>query len=125
MEVHLKQKLHNVWRGNRSIEEYVAEIKQTFADLACINVEVCDDDLVSVMLNGLGKDYKSLVTFVSVHGKMPDFDELVALCLQEEVKLGAPGASTSHNTTTQESKFFIPEIAVEMEVVESRWRTRK
>ncbi|MCO5590374.1 hypothetical protein L7F22_044344 [Adiantum nelumboides] len=65
-KVHLKQRLHCVWRGNRSISDYVTEIKQIQGDLASINVEVPDDDLVSVTLNGLGPEYKSLDTSISV-----------------------------------------------------------
>ncbi|MCO5606103.1 hypothetical protein L7F22_060290 [Adiantum nelumboides] len=83
-KVHLKQKLHCVWRGNRSLLDYVTEIKQIQGDLASINVEVPDDDLVSVTLNGLGPEYKSLDTSICVRGHMPDFEELVNLCLQEE-----------------------------------------
>ncbi|KAH7298262.1 hypothetical protein KP509_25G034200 [Ceratopteris richardii] len=57
-KLHLKQKLHSVK----------------------------NDDMVSVMLNGVGPQYKSLDTSISVRGTMPDFDELVALCMREEHK---------------------------------------
>ncbi|MCO5593000.1 hypothetical protein L7F22_047004 [Adiantum nelumboides] len=91
-KVHLKQRLHCVWQGNRSISDYVTEIKQ-IQDLASINVEVPDDDLVSVTLNGLGPEYKSLDTSISIQGHMPDFEELVNLCLQEKLKLDKSGPS--------------------------------
>ena len=94
-KVHLKQRLHNVWRGNQSINDNVTEIKQLEEDLVCINVDVLDDDLVAITLNGLGPDYKSLDTSISVCSNMPDFEELVALCLQEEVKLGKIGGASS------------------------------
>ena len=60
------------------------EIKQIQEDLASISVEVPVDDLVSVTLNGLGPEYKPFDTSISVRVKMPDFDELVNLCLQEK-----------------------------------------
>ena len=52
---------------------------------------------MSVTLNGLGPLYKSLDTSISVRGVMPDFEELVALCITEEVKLGlnASGSGSS------------------------------
>ncbi|KAH7289707.1 hypothetical protein KP509_30G015500 [Ceratopteris richardii] len=75
-----------------SIPYYVAEIRKIIDDLASINWRVQDDDMVSVMLNGLGPQYKSLDTSISVRGTMLDFDELVALCMIEEVKLGRPQA---------------------------------
>ena len=71
-------------------------------DLACINVNVPNDDLVSVTLNGLGPDYISLDTSIFVQGHMPDLKELMSLCLQEEFKLGKTrGASTSRSTKDQ------------------------
>ena len=58
--IHLTQRLHNVWRGNWSINDHVRVIKQLEEDLACINVNVLGDDFVLVTLNGLGIDYKYL-----------------------------------------------------------------
>ncbi|KAH7387814.1 hypothetical protein KP509_16G042400 [Ceratopteris richardii] len=68
---HLKQNFHTITN-----------------DLASINLKVEDDDMVSVMLNGQRPQYKSLDTSILVRGTMPDFDELVALCMIKEVKLG-------------------------------------
>ncbi|KAH7403968.1 hypothetical protein KP509_15G002600 [Ceratopteris richardii] len=67
------------------IYDYVAKIRKITDDLASINCTVDDDDM-----------YKSLDTSISVRGTMPDFDELVALCMSEEVKLGL-NASGSGN----------------------------
>ncbi|KAH7298261.1 hypothetical protein KP509_25G034100 [Ceratopteris richardii] len=64
----------------------LAEIRKIVDDLASINCKVKDDDMVSVMLNGVGPQYKSLDTSILVRGIMPDFDELVALCMREEHK---------------------------------------
>ncbi|KAH7287596.1 hypothetical protein KP509_32G064400 [Ceratopteris richardii] len=54
-KIHLKQKLHSVWCGNRNITN----------DLASINCTVDDDDM-----------YKSLDTSILVRGTMSDVDEL-------------------------------------------------
>ncbi|KAH7330983.1 hypothetical protein KP509_20G010800 [Ceratopteris richardii] len=65
--------------------------------------KICDDDMVSVMLNGLGPQYKSLDTSISVRGTMPDFDELVALCMTEEVKFGL---NSSRSGNSRDHAFF-------------------
>ncbi|KAH7330986.1 hypothetical protein KP509_20G011100 [Ceratopteris richardii] len=65
-------------------------------DLASINCKLEDHDMVSIMLNGLEPQYQSLDTSISVRGTMPDFHELVALCMTLEVKLGL-NASRSGN----------------------------
>ncbi|KAH7431132.1 hypothetical protein KP509_08G031400 [Ceratopteris richardii] len=80
------QKLHSVWRRNTSITDYVAEIRKITDDLGSINCMVDDDDM-----------YKSLDTSISVRGTMPDFDELVALCMTEEVKLGLNASGTGNS----------------------------
>jgi hypothetical protein len=55
-KLQLKQELHTVEK-NMSINEYSLKIKGIVESLASINVSVDDDDLVSVCLNGLGKEY--------------------------------------------------------------------
>ena len=47
-----------------------------------------------VTLNGLGPQYKQLDTSICVRESMPNFEELVALCLTEEVKLGLNALSS-------------------------------
>lgn len=69
--VHLKQRLHNVWHGNKSVNDCVMEIKYLAEDLACVNVDVLDNGLVSTTLNGLGSNYKSLDRSISMHGHIP------------------------------------------------------
>ena len=67
-KVHVKQRPHYFWRGSWSINDndYAIEIKQVEEDLACINVNGLDDDLVSITLNCFRPDYKSLHTSFSV-----------------------------------------------------------
>ena len=48
------------------VNDYVTKTKQLEEDLACINVNVSNDDLVSITLNGLGPDYKSLDMSISI-----------------------------------------------------------
>ncbi|KAH7431129.1 hypothetical protein KP509_08G031100 [Ceratopteris richardii] len=94
-KIHLKQNLHSVWRGNRIITNIFH------------NCTVDDDDMVSVMLNGLGPQYKSLDTSISVRGTMPDFDDLVALCMTEENSQRGRGRGryASHGNFSGESSY--------------------
>lgn len=66
--------------------------------IATIGSEVFEDDMIAVTLNGLGKEYKSFDTSISVRAEPPGWDELVALLLHEEVKLGLnTGSSASQS----------------------------
>ena len=57
---------------------------------------------MSVTLNGLGPLYKSLDTSISVRGVMPNFEELVALCITtEEVKLGLNASGSGSSSLDQ------------------------
>ena len=52
-------------------------------------------------LNGLGPQYKSLDASVSMRGFMLDFEELVALCITKEVKLGLNASSNGNSSSDQ------------------------
>ena len=84
-KIQLKQKFNNMSRRGRSIQEYVTEITTIADQLASIEAAVSDDDLVAVTLNGLGPEYKAFDTSISVRQDMPDFNELLALLIHEEV----------------------------------------
>jgi hypothetical protein len=67
------RKLHTMEKKNMSINEYSLKIKGIVESLASINVYVDDDDLVSVCLNGLGKEYKPFKTSIIVRENVPNF----------------------------------------------------
>ncbi len=71
-KLQLKQELHIVEKKNMSINEYSLKIKGIVESLASINVSVDDDDLVSVCLNGLGKEYKPFKTSIIVRENVPN-----------------------------------------------------
>ena len=75
---------HNVQRESMSINDYHMKVKKIADALASIGSPVEDDDLVSVTLNGLGKDYAQFRTSISVRENFPDFEELIALLISEE-----------------------------------------
>jgi len=69
----LKQKLHTVEQKDLSINDYLLKIKGIVESLTTINVSVEDEDLVSVCLKGLGKEYKPFKTSITVRENVPNF----------------------------------------------------
>ena len=102
-KMQLKQELHNVQRESMSINDYHMKVKKIADALASIGSPVEDDDLVSVTLNGLGKDNAQFRTSISVRENFPDFEELIALLISEEQRNG--GASSSGGTS-KETVFY-------------------
>ena len=60
-------------RKNLNINEYSLKVKGLADSLASIGAPVDDEDLVSVTLNGLGKDYAQFRTSIGVRETFPDF----------------------------------------------------
>lgn len=67
-----------------TINEYALKIKGIVESLASINVFVEDDDLVSIYLNGLSKEYKPFKTSIIVTKKVPCFRDLVSMLIIQE-----------------------------------------
>jgi hypothetical protein len=76
-----------VEKKNMSINEYSLKIKGIVESLAFINVYVDDDDLVSVCVNGLGKEYKPFKTSITIRENVPNFRNLVSMLIVEEKTL--------------------------------------
>ena len=60
-----------------------------------------DEDLVSMTLNGIGKEFAQFWTSIGVHETFPDFKELITLLLSEEQRNGDLATGSS-----QESAFY-------------------
>jgi hypothetical protein len=56
-KMQLKQKLHNLRKNKMNISDYSIKVKNLAHALASIGTPVDDEDLATVTLNGLGKDY--------------------------------------------------------------------
>ena len=83
-KMQLKQELHNVQRNKLSINEYAMKVKGLADSLGSIGAPVDDEDLVSVTLNGLGREYAQCQTSIGVHETFHDFHKLVILLLSKE-----------------------------------------
>jgi len=85
-----------------NINDYSKKVKN-FADaLASIGAHVGDEDLMAVTLNGLGKDYSQFRTSIVVREIFPNFQDLITLLINEEMRV----VSTSSNGGSQESVFY-------------------
>lgn len=74
----LKGRLQSVKRGNRSVTEYLQEVKSISDSLASIKERVVDGDLVMYVLNGLGRDYDNFVISVQNRENPLSFADLKA-----------------------------------------------
>jgi hypothetical protein len=88
-----------------SINEYSLKIKGIVESLASINVFVDDDDLVSVCLNGLGKEYKPFKTSIIVRENVPNFQDLVSMLIVEEKTLNED-CSTQNKNNVEQHAFY-------------------
>jgi len=84
-----------------SINDYTLKIKGIVEPLASINVFVDDDNLVSVCLNGLGKEYKPFKISIIVKENVPNFQDLMSMLIIEEKTLGEDSSTQSKNTSEQ------------------------
>jgi len=98
----LKQKLHNLQKNKMNISDYSTKVKD-FADaLAFIGTLVDDEDIMTVTLNELGKDYIQFRTPIRVREIFPDFQDLITLLISEEMKI----IGTSSKGGSQKSAFY-------------------
>ena len=98
----LKQELHNVKKMQLSINDYSLKVKGLADALASIGSPVEDDDLVSVILNGLSKEYDQFRTSIRTRENFPNFQDLISLLITEEMNVGSK--MTSNNV--QEQAFY-------------------
>lgn len=64
----LKNKLHNLSKGSRSITDYMLEIKGIVDELSLLGVTIDPENLVLKVLNGLDNSYTSIL-FDELHEK--------------------------------------------------------
>jgi len=101
-KMQLKQKLHNLLKNKMNINDYSTKVKNLANVFASIRTPVVDEDLVAVTLNGLGKDYNQFRTSIAVRKTFPNFEDLITLLINEEIRV----VGTSSNGGSQESAFY-------------------
>ena len=82
-------------QGNRSITDYMQDIKRNIEALAHINVKVDFDELSIRVLNGLSQDYCNISHALQVCDVPITFDELFEQLLSYEAQLKVSTPSPS------------------------------
>jgi hypothetical protein len=85
-----------------NINDYFTQVKNLVDVLAFIRAHVDDEDLVAVTWNGLGKDYSQFCTLIIIQEIFPDFQNLITLLINEEMRI----VGTSSNGGSQENAFY-------------------
>ena len=88
-------------RNKLNINEYSMKVKGLANSLGSIGALFDDEDLVSMTLNCVGREYTQFQTSIRVCKTFPHFQELVALLLSEEQRNGGSTIGSS-----QESAFY-------------------
>jgi gag-polypeptide of LTR copia-type len=99
----LKLQLQTSKKGGASCAEFLQHMEVLADRLRSIGVEVSDQDLVLHTLQGLGSDYESFVTALSMRLQYPSMIEMSNLLLAHENRLLTnlkSSSSTSVNLTT-------------------------
>ena len=103
-----KNKLKNIMKGKEeSIQSYFMRPTEIMNDLLAIGEELVDRELVLIALGGLPRDWYVFNTTILNNNVIPDFDELLTRCTQEETRMmerdnpsngngGDPTAFTAH-----------------------------
>ena len=75
-------------RNKLNINEYSMKVKGLADSLGSIGAPIDDENIVSLTLNGLGREYAQFRTSIGVHETFPNFQELISLLLSEEQRNG-------------------------------------
>jgi hypothetical protein len=85
-----------------NISDYSTKVKNVTDVLASIGAPIDDKDLLTMTLNGLGKDYSQFRTSITVRKTFPGFQDLITLLISEKMRI----VGTSSNGGSQENAFF-------------------
>ena len=83
----LRQELYGLVKGKLTISEFTLKLSTLKDQLALIGVQVPEEDLIMIIMKGLGLEYKPFKTSIFVCGNVPAYSELVSLLVIEEKSL--------------------------------------
>jgi hypothetical protein len=94
----LKHQLQNVKMTKAdTVATFFMKISEIRDQLGAIGEIISDRELVMLTLNGLPSHWEPFIQSISGRSKLPKFDRLWADCTQEETRLAARGAQSSHH----------------------------
>ncbi|KAI5328775.1 hypothetical protein L3X38_028172 [Prunus dulcis] len=83
----LKERLTLLRRENKSVSEYLQEVRVIADELAIIDVPLSDDDLLLYILNGVGSDFKEIAAVVRSRDTSISFENLHDKLVEHEAAL--------------------------------------
>eukprot|EP00253_Pinus_taeda_P010706 PITA_10706 len=97
----LKNKLKDIMmdRGE-SIQSYFMRITEIRNDFLSIGEVICDKELTLIALGGLTREWDVFNTTIFNNDRIAGFDELLARCTQEEIKMMERDKSSNGNNPT-------------------------
>ena len=69
---------------NEIVSSFISWIKDLKIKLEDFNEIAVDADLVTITMNGMIDDYQMFITGISAREKIPKFEELTGILMQEE-----------------------------------------
>ena len=83
-----KNQLKNIKKGkDESIQSYFMRLTETKNNLLAIGEEIADREMVLIALGGLPRDWYVFNTTILNNNVIPDFDEILTRCTQEETRM--------------------------------------
>ena len=86
----LHQELNNIQQRDMSITSYILKIKEIWDSLGSISVNVEDDEMVQICLDGLIPRFDAMRTVVLARENPPSFFDLQSMLLVEENHVSEP-----------------------------------
>lgn len=83
----LKDRLSNISKGSKSMEDYLKQIKEIADQLAIASCPIQDEDLVFHILHGLPSSYDAFNTSIRTRSESITVDELTSLLCSESIHM--------------------------------------
>lgn len=81
------QILQSMRRSDENAQEYVLRIKSLNKELSSIGEKILENELVQVILNGLGDEFSNLVQTFAIQDTLPSIDKLHNVLVAEECRM--------------------------------------
>ena len=97
----IKQELKRSVKGTQTVDEYMKSIIKTADELAVLGSPVEHEDLLDIITDGLGDDYRAIVEMVNGRDIPITLDELHEKLMEREHTLlttGVPSSASSSPT---------------------------
>lgn len=82
----IKNKVHNLKKGGKTLKEYFKKIQHCVDSLASINKPISTYDHILYILVGLGSEFQSMIFVISTRTNSPSIQEVTSLLLAQEAQ---------------------------------------